>query len=244
MKVITDEVIVAKRKRMANILAPIAMLLLISGFIINIFSLNDENINPPLFYAMLFLLASGFILSTISSTLVNRWVKEPRADQALSKILRGFDNKHLLFNYTNQAPHILVTPQKIFVITAKNTEGHIRVKNNRWRRKFSFIRLLRFFAEEGLGNPTLEVEHHTQKIRQTLESQLPEILEGDKGLNIEPLIVFTHPNTTLEVGESRVQVLHLGKLKNFIRQHGKGTNLKSELRESLIELLGQTSEAK
>lgn len=237
MKVVTNEPLIARRKRAANILAPIAMVMLLVGFVLNILSLNDETINPTYFYGMLGLLAGGFVLSTISSSLVNRWIKEPRADQALTETLRGFDNKHVLFNYTTVVPHVVVAYNRIYVVTTKNVDGKVSVKNDRWKRSFSFMRFLRFFAEEGLGHPTIESEHHAQTLKNMLKDNLPEAVAEEDGIPIEGLIVFTSPKVELTVEGSRVPVMHLKQLKGHIRQNTKGAPLKSTMRKKLLETL-------
>lgn len=241
MKVITNEPMIAKRKKLANILSPIAMVLLLAGLGLNIMSLrnsNDGQITPIYFYGTLGLLILGFIFSNISSHLVNHWVREPRADQTLQKALKGFDNKTFLFNYMQKAPHILVTPQKVYVITTKGQKDTVSVNGDRWKRPFSLMRALRFFAEESFGNPTYEAQQNAKAAATALSYALP---DDAPQVTLEPLIVFTHPDVDLTVNEPTIPVLKASKLKSFIREDTKTSAMPFEMRQAIIKALSGDS---
>ncbi len=233
MKIITNEKKIAQRKKWANILSPIAMVLLLGGLGLNILSLrnsNDGQITPIYFYGTLVLLVLGFIMSNISSHLVNHWVREPRADQTLAKALKGFDSKHYLFNYIHKAPHILLTPHKVYVITTKGQKDTVSVDGEKWKRPFSLMRALRFFAQESFGNPTLEARQNAAAAAKTLDAILPE----DADVALQPLIVFTNPDVDLTVNNPTIPVLKSTKLKSFIREQNKGPAIPHDIRQALI----------
>jgi hypothetical protein len=94
MRVHTNTDIVTSRAKWARRIAPLTMLFLIGGLITNFMSMSQ----PQYFQPTLILLALGFIFATASSHLVNRWVREPRADQVLSLTLKKFGNDYVLFN--------------------------------------------------------------------------------------------------------------------------------------------------
>ncbi len=236
MKIITNEKKIAQRKKMAGILSPIAMVLLLGGLGLNLMSLRQETVEPFYFYGTLLLLVLGFIASTISSGMVSRWVREPRADQVLTKALKGFDNKNVLLNYTTRAPHVLIGQNKVFVITTKAHGDAIQVTDGRWKRSFSVGRILRFFADEGLGNPTFEAQQNAQAVAKVVSDKLPEV----ETVPIEPVIVFTNPKVELTVHSSAIPVLKSKKLKSFIREQTKGAAINSEVRKQLIDILGGT----
>ncbi len=234
MKVITNEKKIAQRKKWAGILSPIAMVLLLGGLGLNIASLRTTNsgeINPMYFYGTLALLILGFIFSNISSHLVNHWVKEPRADQTLAKALKGFDSKNYLFNYTGKAPHVLLTPQKVYTIITKGHNAKIEVDGKKWKRPFSVGRLLRFFAEENFGNPTLEAEQNAEIVAK----KLAEILPDTATVPLQPLIVFTHPDADLTIRNTEIPVLKAGKLKSYIRENSKGQAIPYEIRQLIVQ---------
>lgn len=238
MKVITNEQIIKKRKKLASILSPLAMALLLIGLTLNILSLRSEEILPFYFYGTLIFLMMGFAASTISSGMVNRWVKEPRADQTLQETLKGFDNKHILFNYTTKTPHVLITPTRVLAITAKHQGGEIKVTNNKWRRGFSWGRLLRFFADEGLGNPTLEAKANAERIENLIQKELP----PESRPPVEPIIIFNHPQVELTVEDPEVPVMKSNKLKKYVRDITKGSTFSAETRQTLVDLFSPEEE--
>jgi hypothetical protein len=235
MRIFTNDELIAKRKKLAGRVATAAMLLLMGGLLTNCYSFRGGPgaINPGLYYALLGLLAAGFIAAIISSQLVNRWVKEPRSDQVLSKVLKGFDNNHYLFNYTTSIPHVLLTPRKIYVIAARNQDGLIRFRQGRWKQPFKLRRLI-MFNEESLGNPAAEAQSYVERLRNLLADRFndPELPE------IEPVVIFTNPDVELELEEPVVPAMKGGALKEFVRRQGKGISFNAEQRQKLVDLLG------
>ena len=90
MKAFTNTEIIENRSKWAKRLAPLTMLFLVGGLITNFLSFSQ----PAYFQYTLILLAIGFFMSIISSSLVNNWVKEPRADTVLETTLKKFGNEH------------------------------------------------------------------------------------------------------------------------------------------------------
>jgi len=172
----------------------------------------------------------GFMLASIGSYNMNRWVKQPRADQVLTRVLKGFDNKHTLYHYTLPATHVLLAPSGLFVFTVKDHDGEIRCEGERWHQKFHWGQLLLFFGREGLGNPTREVREEMERLRRFLDSKLPEV-----DVPIEGIIVFTNPRARLELIDPAVPVMSSNKLKNHLRQMKKN-RISAEQREELAEV--------
>ena len=52
----------------------------------------------------------GILVSSVGTMNMNRWVREPRADQALAQGLKGFDDRYRLYSYFLSAPHVLLGP--------------------------------------------------------------------------------------------------------------------------------------
>ena len=116
MKVTTNTDLIENRKKWAKRIAPVTMLLLVGGLITNFLSINS----PQYFRPTLILLALGFVSAIVSSHLANHWVREPRADQTLSQMLKKFGNDYLLYNYIGPVPHILIAPDAIYSFVVKN----------------------------------------------------------------------------------------------------------------------------
>ncbi len=230
MKTITNEKFIKRRVQLARRTSLIGMGVLIAGLV--------ASFNQQYYYLSLPALVIGFILANISAFNANRYLKEPRPDQALTKALRGFDNNFRLFNYCVPIAHVLLTPSRLYTLTVKLQDGQIRKEGGRWRRDFKLRRLLFFFNEEALGNPTRDARDEAARMHQALQKVL-----GDATPPVEPLIVFTHPNVQLQVVESApgengdVPALTSGDLKKFLRAQPKGTPFPAEMRRQLAELL-------
>jgi hypothetical protein len=194
--------------------------------------------NQEYFILSLPALAIGLVLASISSYNANRYIKEPRPDQVLTKVLRGFDKNYHLFNYTAPVPYVLVTPSRIYALLMKPHDGVIRRQGNRWRRDFRWRRVIFLFGEEPLGNPTRDAYSAAARLQGELNAVL-----GEEAPSVEPIIVFTHPNVQLEVAEKAageegdVPVLAGSQLKRYIRAQPKGEAFKSDLRQRLTAFL-------
>ena len=230
MKVTTNEALIEQRSKWAKRLAPLTMLFLIGGLITNFMSVK----NPDLFRPTLILLALGFVSAIFRSHLVNSWVKEPRGDQVLSQVLKKFGNDYLLFNYTSPVPHVLLAPDGLYIVVVKNHGDQITVDGRKFKRKFTASRLLRMFADEGLGSPVGEGEGKMSKLNKYLRAQMPEETIPE----IKPLILFTNKKVQLTINNPAVPVLTTNKLKTFFRDEGKNRTISAEQRRILAPLLG------
>ena len=146
MKVIVNEKLVKRQAIIGKWASLIGMGALLAGLVVS-YRL------PNLITVSLGCLIVGFMLASVGTYNMNRWVKEPRGDQALTKALKGFDNKHFLYHYTLPAAHVLLAPSGLFVFTVKDHHGEVRCEGEKWHQKFNWGRLLLFFGQQGLGDP-------------------------------------------------------------------------------------------
>lgn len=237
MRVYTNNQLITSRAKWARRIAPLTMFFLIGGLITNFMSMSQ----PQYFQPTLILLALGFVFATASSHLVNRWVREPRADQVLSATLKKFGNDFALFNYTAPPPHVLLTPSRLYAVVVKNQDGQITVNGRRFSRKFTWSRFLRFFADEGMGAPAAEAENRVDKLDKFLRKNL-----GEADLpEIKPLIIFTHKDVELAVENADIPVMRTNELKTYLRDQEKNRAISPPQRLKLSQLLaGQVEEAK
>jgi hypothetical protein len=223
MKVIVNEKLVKRQAAIGKWASLIGMGVLLAGLVV---SYRWSNLTTLSFGFLIV----GFVLASVGTYNMNRWVKEPRADQVLAKALKGFDNKHFLYHYTLPAAHVLMAPSGLFILTVKDHHGEIRCEGERWHQKFNWGRLLLFFGQEGLGNPTREVRAEIESLRRFLDKRLPEL-----DVPIEGLIVFTNPRAKLELMDPAVPVVTSNKLKAFLRQQKK-KRISAEQRKELAEI--------
>ena len=223
MKVIVNEKLVKRQATIGKWASLLGMGALLGGLVVSYRWPNQLTIDFGC-------LIVGFVLASVGTYNMNRWVKEPRADQALTKALKGFDNKHFLYHYTLPAGHVLLAPSGLFVFTVKDHHGEIRCEGEKWHQKFNWGRLLLFLGQEGLGNPTREVRGEIGRLRRFLDSRLPEA-----DVPIEGLIIFTNPRARLELIDPAMPVVSSNKLKTFLRQRKK-KRIPAEQRKELAEI--------
>jgi hypothetical protein len=229
MKVTTNQKLIQQRSKLVRWTSMAGLMVLGAGLI--------ASFNEAYYFWSLPSLLIGFVLANVSAYNANRYVREPRADQTLEKSMRGFDNNYHLFNFTSSVPHVLLTPARLYAFTVKSQDGVIRKQGSRWKRNFNLRRLLFFFNEEMLGNPTNDALGNVDRLR----SQLGKVIQGDLP-PIEPVVVFTHPNATLEIGDQTsdsddVPVVLAKDLKKQLRGQGKGAQIDPDLRAKLAEVL-------
>ena len=69
-------------------------------------------------------LAIAMVATTIGFAFMNRWVREPRADQAFAAGLKGLDERYCLYNYTLPAPHVVLAPTGVAALNAGGATIH------------------------------------------------------------------------------------------------------------------------
>lgn len=184
----------------------------------------------------------GFLLAYIGSTLGNTWVKEPRADHALEKALKGFDNKHHLYNYLLPAAHVLVTPTGVLVFLVKNQGDVITYKNGRWNRPWKWTRLFGGMGQAALGNPLRELEQDIAQIKKLLASRMDEARAAL--IPVDGYVVFSDPRAQLTVDDATTPVVRAEDLKETLRKTKRGAPLANDLFQQLNQALDDAANAK
>lgn len=187
----------------------------------------------PWSYLVIFL---GFVIGSMGNRQINVWVKEPRADQLLSRALRRLDDHYYLYQYVLPANHVLLTPHGLFILKAKGVDGRIRCLKDRWQRDFSLLRLLRGLAPEPLGNPTREAEKEVEKIRHYIAQRLPH-----SQVRVQGVIVFTHPQVHLETRSSSLPAMILPNLRGYLRQAAKGEEISRVTYQELVRIFDEAA---
>jgi hypothetical protein len=231
MQIITDEERIAKGARIGKIATFIGLGFLVAGLIISL-ALQAS----PLIWVSFVCMLVGLLASSIGTMNMNRWVREPRADQALAQGLKGFDDRYQLYNYFLPAPHVFLTPVGLFVLTALGQDGVIRYDGGKFRRDFSLGRALRFMAEEGLGKPFADADAQVQAMQELVDGAGL----GDQ-VEIQNILVFYNPRAQLEVSDLPRPVVTAKGLKKVIRKYG-GSKLPGEKYRQLEELLDETAD--
>jgi hypothetical protein len=212
MRAITNDARIARGARLGKIATFAGLGFLVGGLIISLVTQGS-----PLLWVSLVCLALGLLVSSIGTFNMNRWVREPRADQALAQSLKGFDDRYQLYNYVLPAPHVLLSPTGLYVLTAMGQDGVIRCEGDKFRRDFSVGRVFRFMADEGLGKPFAEGNEQVGALKEYLEEN-----EIDQDVQIQNVLVFHNPRAQLVLSDPSRPVVIPKALKRAIRKQADG----------------------
>ena len=151
----------------------------------------------------------------------------------LSQLLKKFGHDNLLFNYTGPVSHGLVAPGGGYVIVVKNHNGHITVNERRVSRKFTFSRIFRLLADEGIGAPVAEADKQVRKLTNYLHKNM----EGQDLPQVKPVLFFSsNKNLELTVINPAIPSMSSKEFKTFFREEGKNRTVSAAQRKQLAEL--------
>jgi Nuclease-related domain len=233
MRLTTNEKLIERQTKIARY-ATFGGLAILLGSLITSFN-NTFPIGVA--YALLF---GGFLLAYIGAILANKYIKEPRADHALEKALKGFDNKNHLYNFLLPAAHVLLSPTGLLVFKVKSQDGPITCAGEKWRRPFQISRLLGGMGQEGLGNPAAELRDDIAKMKTWLTDKV----DNAAVVPIDGYVVFSDPRAQLTLDEPTVPVARMEDLKETLRKAKRGAVLAPELFENLTRVLDEAADGK
>ena len=234
MQLTTNTKLITRQAKIARYTTFASLAVLMGALVIN-FTSADSNL--ALSYATLLI---GFLLAYVGSTLGNAWIKEPRADHALERALKGFDNKHHLYNFLLPAAHVLLTPNGLLVFLVKNQDGTITCQNGKWNRKWQWGRLIGGMGQAALGNPIRELEQDIARMKEFVTAQV----ENGAMIPVDGYVVFTDPRVKLEIDDNKLPVVQAEDLKDTLRRTKRGAPLANNLLGKLEQALNETANAK
>ena len=212
MKIITNEKLIKRNSTIGNWTSLSAIIVLGAGMYLSLK-------RPDLFIYALLALLMGFTLTQVGMYMGNRYGRRPRPDEKLDAGLKGLPGDYTMYHYRTRASHLLVGPAGIWVLMPYFQRGKVTYKKNRWQMSGGgFMQsYMRFFGQENLGRPDIEIENEISGLKNYLgkqmeESEIPEI---------KPLIVFTTEDVEIDAEETPVPAMKLKQLKDFIRQKAK-----------------------
>jgi len=179
----------------------------------------------------------GLVFAYIGSTLANKWIKEPRADKALEKALKGFDNKHHLYHYLLPAPHVLLAPTGLLIFHVKPLDGEIICRDDKWKRPWRASRLLGGMGQEPLANPSADVNKEIAAMRALLGEKFDKV-------PMDGYVIFSDPRVQLDIENASVPVLRADDLKETLRKAKRGAALPQPQFDELEKVLDDQANAK
>ena len=222
MRVHTDEEMIARGGRLGQLATFIGLVMVFGALVA---SFTEYRLMA------IVLIALGVVMYTLGSRGQQQSIRGPRTISQLVDALSEFDDRYRLYNHMLPADHVLLTPHAVFVLAGRSMEGRIRCFKDKWVRDLTLSRLLRFFTEESLGNPSKEAQQDVNKLEKYIQEHAPEVAP-----EVQAVVVFTNPAARLEVTSSSVPVLPLRKLKSHVRKSAGRTELTPEELRALTEL--------
>jgi hypothetical protein len=196
------------------------------GVVIVIFIFSFQEVMLTNTYLIVTLIA--MLISQYGIMLSNRWGKHPRIDEVLDQALKGLDSKYSLFHYKLGANHALIAPSGIFALVPVLADGEITFDGEKWwqtkiRRGKPKKRSLKNLTKDA----SIEVHALNKALQKEFDDQeLPDV---------KPILVFLHPDATVNVDNTPIPAMHFKKLKTAIRKLDKGQTLEHE---RVMELAG------
>lgn len=226
MKVIRNDRYIQTRSKIGRYTSLAGLAILMGGLLISFF-------RPQLITISFVCLLIGFVLSQVGIYYGNRFVRADRPDEVLTRSLKGLDDRYFLYHYTLPTPHVLLGPDACYVLAVLTQSGKITARGDRWRQSLGWRWLIAWMAQEGIGDPAKTAQLEAESLQRYLAKKLPDVTAS-----LTPVIVFSHPDADLDVADTTVPVVHVKKLKDWLRGAGKGQGLASATRVELLKLFG------
>ena len=222
MRTITNEKMMARSGRLGQLATFIGLVMVFGALIASFTEYRMMSV---------ILVALGVVMYTLGGRGQQQSARAPQRIEILKGALGEFDDRYRLYNHVLPADHVLLTPHGVFVLIVRGVDGRIRCFKDRWVRDMNLRRMLRFFTEESLGNPTKETEQDVAKLEKYIEEQAPDI-----GTEVRGAVVFTNPEARLEVTTASVPVLPLRRLKGYVRKASASGDMPPETLAALTQL--------
>ncbi len=229
MRIIANERYIKRRAKAGRYLSLAGLFVLLAAFIFSWFQTQAPALMP---LALGMALAIGVFLSFIGGFYVERFGGPTAHHKGVREALKGLDNRYTLFQYVLPVPHALLEPGGITVIVVRSQPGDITYADGKWihRQRGKFFRELA--GQERLGRPELDVEAQVEQMKQYLKERLPDVEVPVRGV-----VLFTNPETHLEVKDPPVPVFFGKKIKSWLRGPGARKSLPAAVRQRVEEAL-------
>ena len=227
MKVITNNKLIKKNIRIGKITTFSALGILLLGLVVT-YVRKDQLIWS------LVALTVGFIVSQVGMYYGSRWGRSPRPDEALVAALKGLDDKYTLYNYTSPIHHLLIGPAGLIPLIPLYPPGAITYNpaSKRYQQRGGkFIR--KISGMDSLGKPDLDAQSNVADLKKFLNTQIG----NDQYPEPAPVLVFVHPEATVNIAGAPVPGFKSEKLKDFIRKQSKNQPVPVDLLEKIKGLL-------
>lgn len=206
MKQVIDRDRINRNAMLSNIGSIGGLFILLASVLLPVFLPGTATIS-------VILMIIGLGLSMVGIYYANRWVRKPRPEDRLEKVLKGLDDKYVLFHYPHlPADHILLTPAGVIVLETINIEGMYTYLDGKWKESMTIGRALRYIVEEHLGDPTRAAGDSAKFIK----GKLNEFTDLSAPIPVKAVVVFTHPATRLDIKNPPIPACMAEKLRKQV----------------------------
>ncbi len=190
---------------------------------------SQEVLNPYVLAGFL-----GVFAAQAGTMLTNRWGRRPRMDEVVSEALKGLDDRFAVFHYLLRVDHALIAPDGVFVLLPRPEDGVIDYQDGEWlhhREKRGFLRRGGTREIPGLDR---QARSGAGKLQRRLRKQLSEEALPD----VQSVFVFIHSEANVRVQDPPHPVVHVKKLKTWLRRLPKAKGLTGDQIDELAASLG------
>ncbi|MHC1784706.1 MAG: hypothetical protein AB9891_18470 [Anaerolineaceae bacterium] len=224
MKIVTNENLIERNKKIGNYLSIGSIVILGVGMYLSF----QEDMIQYSYLALIF----GFAASQFGISLGNKFGRAPRPFETLNSNLKGLAETFTLYHYYGPTSHLLVGPAGIWVIVPFPQKGTITFENNKWQQKGANW-YFKIFAQEGLGKPDKDAKAAVGDVITYLnKNNLSDLVAY-----VNPVAVFTNDKAIVTAPDAPVPTLHVTKLKDLMRKEAKKNNISSDVLLPLSNLL-------
>jgi hypothetical protein len=238
VRVQTNEALVARRVKLGRIAWLVGMGILFGGLGASWMIERRPELTTLLLIISYVALIGGLAVTSIGIYTSDRWAREPRADQSLSRALKGLNNKYKLYNYLLPAEHVLLSPLGVTVFRVKRQDGRIEYQDGRWRHRQGLLGLFLSLSRERLGDPAQELAVEMERMRSLVQERLP-----DAEVPVQGVVVFTSPRADLHIVNPPLPAVPVKKLKAHLRSLSKRHKLSNTLRRELEQVFDDAAAA-
>lgn len=241
MKIIKNESIIQRNRKIGSYTMLAGMAILIGGLVLSINQISTGFKDPQavttgseaMFNYSTLAMFAGLILTEISMYFNNRWGRKPSMDEKLSLSLKGLDDRYAAYHYRGPVPAMLVGPSGIWVMVPMYQRGTISFENGKYRQS-GVTWFVRTFYQEGIGRPETLAQTQVEELNRFIQRNLPDAQLPP----VQAVIVFTAPDASVQVGDDApFPALHADKLKDFIRRKAKEQPIAIPALQPLIDAL-------
>jgi hypothetical protein len=229
MKLITNDTLIKRNKKIGNILSFLGIAILASGLVLNLKHTPQKTLIS--FGALIV----GFIIAQISTYYVTKFGRSPRFDELINDNLSRLNNNYAFFVYSSPVPMLLTGPYGIWIPIPVAASGEI-VYDKKWKQHGGGF-LLKLFGQENIGRPQMDADSNVKVLQDFLEKHF----SAEEMPTIKPILVSLHPKAVIgDVENAPLPIVQLDGLRRYIRKIDRKVEeqLSAETLEKLNQLLG------